>query len=126
VLLATIEDIAPPSNSYVSTNVIAEAPGAAHEYDRIRSVASRRGSLFLAVMLDCDIDIQVSRIDNPDRVALRRGSDPEGYRGHRLNTSLHQPPGRVVLHLDTTRTPASVNAARILAELGYRGCRRHN
>ena len=120
-VLATIENLAPPSNSYVFTNVIEEGPAARSEYDRIRALADRRGSLFLAVMLDCDIDVEVSRIDNPDRLALRKGSDPEGYRGYRLHTRLYQPPAEDVLHLDTTTTSASVNAACILGELAERG-----
>ena len=121
-VLATIEELAPPSNSYLFTNVLEEGPAAEAEYARIRSLADRRGSLFLAVMLDCDIDVEVSRIANPDRVALRKGSDPEGYRGYRLHTKLYQPPVADVLHLDTTTTPAPVNAARIIDELGQRGC----
>ena len=120
-VLAAIEDLAPPSNSYVFTNVIEAGPTAVDEYDRIRSAAHRRGSLFLAVMLTCDIDAQVSRIDNPDRIALRKGSDPEGYRGHRLSTDLYQPSPAEVLHLDTTSTPPGVNAERIYRELRDRG-----
>lgn len=120
-VLATIEDLAPSSNSYVFTNVIEDGPTAAADYDRVRSVAYRRGSLFLSVMLTCDIDAQVSRIDNPDRVALRKGADPEGYRGHRLTTTLYQPPAPEVFHIDTTETPAVDNAKRILAELADRG-----
>jgi hypothetical protein len=82
--------------------------------------------LFLAVMLDCDIDVQVSRIDNPDRVALRKGSDPEGYRHHRVTTDLLQPPAGEVLHLDTTTTPARENAVRIYRTLVERGLRPHS
>src|SRR5947208_796049 len=107
-VLGVIEDLAPSSNSYVFTNVLTEGPTAIAEYDRLRSIAHRRGSLFLSVMLTCDIEVQVGRIDNPDRVALRKGSDPEGYRWHRLNTNLYQPPRKEVIHLDTTEeTPAS-------------------
>ncbi len=62
--------------------------------------------MFLAVMLTCDIDVQVGRIDNPDRVDLRKGSDPEGYRGHRLATKLYQPPASEVIHLDPTEGDA--------------------
>ncbi len=120
-VLSTIEDLAPPSNSYIFTNVIEEGPTAAAEYDRLRSVARRRRSLFLSVMLSCDIETQVSRIDNPDRVARRKGSDPEGYRVHRLHTSLYQPPPADVFHLDTTVTPPSENAARIYEALRERG-----
>lgn len=120
-VLDTIEDLAPSTNSYVFTNVIEEGPTASAAYERVRSVAVRRGSLFLAVMLTCDIDVQVGRIANPDRVALRKGSDPEGYRGHRLSTRLFQPPATEVLHVDTTHTPAADNAALIRAELIARG-----
>ena len=120
-VLAAIEDLAPQTNSYVFTNVIEEGPTAADEYDRVRSVAHRRGSLFLAVMLTCDVEAQVSRIDSPDRVALRKGADPEGYRGHRLTTTLYQPPAAETFHIDTTETSAVDNAKRILAELTDRG-----
>lgn len=120
-VLGTIEDLAPPSNSYVFTNVIEEGPTAAEEYDRLRSLAHRRGSLFVSVMLTCEINVQVSRIDNPDRVALRKGSDPEGYRWHRLNTDLYQPPTAEVIHLDTTDTVPAANAERIYQALRDRG-----
>ncbi|NAZ74321.1 hypothetical protein GTQ99_02625 [Kineococcus sp. T13] len=120
-VLRTIEDLAPPTNSYVFTNVIEDGPTAAATYDTLRSLAHRRGSLFLAVMLSCEIEEQVSRIDNPDRVALRKGCDPEGYRAYTLTTPLYQPPPTEVLHLDTTQTAPADNARRVLDELHSRG-----
>ena len=42
-------------------------------------------------MVDCDVDEQVRRIDNPDRIARLKGSDPEGYRRHREVTPLLEP-----------------------------------
>jgi len=120
-VVRTIENLAPASNSYVFTNVIEDGPNAAEDYDVLRSLARRRGSLFLSVMLTCDIDVQVSRIDNPDRVALRKGSDPEGYRGYTLTTRLYQPPPAEVFHIDTTQTTPADNARRILVELRDRG-----
>jgi hypothetical protein len=122
-VLSTIEDVAPPSNSYVFTNVLeADAAAEAH-YDSIRSLAHRRGSLFQAVMLTCDIDEQVSRIDNPDRIALMKGSDPEGYRWHRLNTVMFAPPADEVITIDTTDVDPRTNAATIYASLVERGFR---
>jgi hypothetical protein len=91
-VLGTIEDLAPESNSYVFTNVLVDDEDGASQYDRIRLLAHRRGSLFLAVMLDCDVEEQFRRIDNPDRIARLKGSDPQGYRRHRHHTSLYQPP----------------------------------
>ncbi len=122
-VLGTIEDLAPKTNSYVFTNVLLDDPQGAAHYERVVSVARKRGSIFLAVMLDCDIEVQVSRIDNPDRRALRKGSDPEGYRNHRLTTMLFQPPDDEVLRIDTTSTPPSVNAETIRDELLQRGLR---
>jgi hypothetical protein len=120
-VLGVIEDLAPSSNSYVFTNVLEDGPTAAEEYDRIRSVAHRRKSLFMSVMLTCDIEVQVCRIANPDRVALRKGSDPEGYRRHRLTTNLYQPPSDEVIHLDSTETTPAANAQRIYQALRDQG-----
>jgi hypothetical protein len=122
-VFGTIEDLAPRSNSYVVTNVLTDDEESARHYDRVRSLAHRRGSLFLSVMLTCDIEVQVSRIDNPDRIALRKGSDPEGYRHHRIHTKLFQPPQAEVLHLDTTETSPVVNAHTIVDSLTERGLR---
>src|SRR4051794_16992682 len=55
-VLGTIEDLAPKSNNYVFTNVLEDDDDGASQYGRIRSVAERRGSLFLSVMLDCEVD----------------------------------------------------------------------
>jgi adenylylsulfate kinase-like enzyme len=120
-VLHAIEELAPPSTSYVFTNVLEDGPGAAEAYEVVRSLAARRGSLFLAVMLTCDLDEQVRRIDTPDRIALRKGADPEGYRGYTLAVDLFQPPEEEVLHLDTTRDSPADNARRILEELRRRG-----
>jgi hypothetical protein len=120
-VLGTIEDLAPPTNNYVFTNVLEDEPGSAATFDQLRSLADRRGSLFLPVMLTCDIDVQVSRINNVDRIALRKGSDPDGYRRHRLNTVLFQPPAHDTFTIDTTKTPPEENAEKIYQELIKRG-----
>jgi adenylylsulfate kinase-like enzyme len=123
-VLGTIEDLAPKSNSYVFTNVLEDDDNASMgQYESIRSLARRRGSLFLSVMLDCDVEEQVRRIDAPDRVARLKGSDPEGYRRHRADTKLFQPPPAEVLHLDTTRIAPRQNAETICEMLQSRGFR---
>lgn len=120
-VLGVIEDLAPPSNSYVFTNDLTDDERSADHYDSIKSLAHRRGSLFLAVQLECDIDVQVSRIDNPDRIALRKGSDPPGYRWHRQNVKLFEPPAEDRFDIDTTSTSPQENAELIGAELTRRG-----
>lgn len=123
-VLGTIEDLAPKSHSYVFTNVLKDDEDGERQYDRIRLLARRRGSLFLSVMLDCDVGQQVRRIDTPDRVARFKGSDPEGYRRHRYQTRLLQPPPEEVVHLDTTNVGARQNAEAIYETLLNRGLRR--
>lgn len=120
-LFGVIEDLAPASNSYVFTNALEDEESSADHYDSIKSLAARRGSLFLAVQLDCDIDAQVSRIDNPDRIALRKGADPPGYRWHRQNVKLFEPPTEDRFDIDTTDTSPQENAELIRAELVRRG-----
>ena len=120
-VLGTIEDLAPKSFSYVFTTVLEDDEEGASQYEQLRSLAERRGSLFLSVVLDCDVEEQVSRIDNPDRIARLKGSDPEGYRWHRQVTELFEPPSDEVIHMDTTSTEPADNAALIHRELIRRG-----
>jgi hypothetical protein len=120
-LLGVIEDLAPASNSYVFTNALEDEPSSVEHYDSIKSLALRRGSLFLAVQLDCDIDEQVSRIDNPDRIALRKGADPPGYRWHREHVKMFEPPASDRFDIDTTDTTPERNAELIRRELVRRG-----
>ena len=123
-VLGTIEDLASATNDYVFTNVLVDDDGGASEYDTLRALAGRRGSLFLSVMLGCDVDEQVRRIDAPDRIARLKGSDPEGYRWHRQQTALIQPPPAEVLNLDSTRTSPDENAQKIYVALLERGWRK--
>ena len=65
--------------------------------------------------------MQVSRIDNPDRIALRKGSDPPGYRWHRQNVKLFEPPAEDRFDIDTTDVSPQDNAELIRIELVRRG-----
>ena len=75
-------------------------------------------------MLDCEIDEQVSRIDNPDRIERMKGSDPEGYRRHRQIVELFEPPADEVIRLDTTAVSPETNAEKIYRHLLAQGLRR--
>jgi adenylylsulfate kinase-like enzyme len=120
-ILGTIEDLAPKSNSYVFTNMMKDDEDAAVQYESMRSLAQRRHSLFLSVMVNCDVDEQIQRIDTPDRVARLKGSDPEGYRYHRHHTELFQPPAEELLVVDSTTTDPSDNAQTIYEALVGQG-----
>ena len=122
-VLGTIEDLAPASNNYVFTNVLLPDEDGERQYEQLTSLAERRGSLFLTVVVDCDVDEQVSRIDNPDRIARLKGSDPEGYRWHRHNVELFDPPPAVTVTVDTTTITPRENAETIYQVLLDRGFR---
>jgi hypothetical protein len=66
----------------------------------------------------------VRRIDTPDRIALMKGSDPEGYRWHRQHVALFEPPLSEVLHVDTTTSTPRQSAETIYDALIDRGLRR--
>ncbi len=117
-VMQTIEEISPPSISYVFTDCLVDTPESRGQYERVKSIAARRNSKFLAVMLTCDIDEQVSRIDTPDRISRLKGSDPEGYRRYTLNTRLFTPAPTETLTLDTTSTSPTATADAILRKLG--------
>lgn len=123
-VLGTIEDLVPVTTDFVFTQVLQEDENGAAEYGALRALAGRRGSLFLSVMLRCHEDEQVRRIDTPDRRARLKGSDPEGYRWHRRNSTLFQPPPDEVVHLDTTVTSPDDNAQAIYDVLVTRGYQR--
>lgn len=122
-VLGVIEDLAPKENSYVFTNPLHDDVDGAKQYERVRSLADRRDSLFLAVTLDCDIDEHVHRIDTPDRRERFKGSDPAGYMRYREQTKLFEPPAGEVVHIDTTSIPPEENAERIHEALRSRGLR---
>lgn len=50
-----------------------------------------------------------------------KGSDPEGYRWHRLHTELFRPPPGEVEHIDTTDVGPMENAKMIYEMLLGRG-----
>ncbi len=120
----TIEDLVPATTDFVFTNVLQDDEDGAMEYSTLRALAGRRGSLFLAVVLHCDEDEQLRRIDTPDRRARLKGSDPDGYRQHRHSVALFQPPPDEAIHLDTTHTSPEDNAQAIYDALVVRGLQR--
>ena len=87
------------------------------EYDELRTLAKRRGSVFQAVRLVCEPDALRPRIDTPDRRALFKGSDTEGYLWHAANVELFFPPDEELLTVDTSRVSPEQAADRIRAHL---------
>ena len=119
-VLETIEELAPKTISYVFTKVLEDDAGGASLYTRFRSLAQRRGSLFLAVQVECDVSEEIKRVDAPDRVQRLKWSDAEAVERYRHETRLFQPPSGEVLYIDTTKIEPRDNAKIIFEALRSR------
>jgi adenylate kinase family enzyme len=112
-----IEEVAPRSVSYVLTNVLEDEPEAYALYERVKRIAARRGSIFLPVMLTCELEEELRRIPDPARTQRMKTDDPERARQYIQNTTFFAPREEGLLTIDTTSTEPSRVAELILAEL---------
>ena len=112
-VLSALEEIAPPSMSYVFTNVLYAESGDIALYERLKHVAGRRQSVFLPVLLTCERDVQLRRVAAAERVRRNKVSDPEALRREMETTRLYTPPDSTLLTLDTTELQPQQAAATI-------------
>lgn len=103
-VLDALVDIAPREASYVLTNALEVG----HEawFERIEAVARARGSVFVPVLLECELEEQLRRVTYGDRVERLKLSDPEHAREFIAGTEFFRPTGPDALVVDTThRSP---------------------
>jgi adenylate kinase family enzyme len=113
-VLSALEEIAPPSLSYVLTNVLSEESADVALYERVKQVAQRRASLFLPVLLTCATDVQLRRVATEERARRRKISDPDSVRRFMETTALYTPADAELLELDTTSASPKQTAALIV------------
>ena len=112
-VLDALADIAPRDMSYVLTNAL--EVGYEAWYDRIERIAGARGSVFVPVLLECELEEQLRRVASEDRVVRLKLSDPEHAREFIAGTQFFRPTGPDALVVDTTyRSPDE--AAALIAE----------
>jgi len=114
-VLDALADIAPREASYVLTNAL--EVGYESWFDRIEGVARTRGSVFLPVLLECELEEQLRRVASEDRVVRLKLSDPEQAREFIAGTEFYRPTGPDALVLDTTRRSPDETAASIAERL---------
>lgn len=113
VVLDALADIAPRDSSYVLTNAL--EVGYEAWFDRIEGIARARGSVFVPVLLECELEEQLRRVASEDRVVRLKLSDPEHAREFIAGTEFFRPSGPDALVVDTThRSPD--DAAALIAE----------
>ena len=109
-VLDALSEIAPRDASYVLTNAL--EVGFEAWFDRIEGIAHARGSVFVPVLLECDLEEQMRRVASEDRVARLKLSDPDRAREFIAGTEFFRPTGPDALVLDTThRSPDGTAAA---------------
>ncbi|WP_417310810.1 hypothetical protein [Devosia sp.] len=114
--LAAIEELTPPSASFVLTNCLIEGNPRDHAaYGRIADLAARRQSTFIPVLLRASDAAHAARIPSADRVERIKHTDVASAAEKRHTSELLRiiHPNR--LDLDTTDLPPA-EAARIIIE----------
>lgn len=79
-VIAAIEQLSPPSWSFVFTNYWQDTEAHAIALARMEELARNRGSHFVPVVLTCDPDEVVRRVVRPERAERKKLIDPAGAR----------------------------------------------
>ncbi len=117
VMYDAIAELSPPSWSFVFTNVLVAgdvedeaAPG------RLADVAAARGSIYLPVLLTCEVDEVIARVPSPERRERHKWIDPDAVRSFMERAALVDLSAHDPYELDTTTRPAEEAARLILDE----------
>jgi shikimate kinase len=110
-VLDALAEIAPRQRSYVLTNAL--EVGYEAWFDRIEGIARARGSVFVPVLLECELEEQLRRVASEDRVVRLKLSDPERAREFIAGTEFFRPAGPGALVVDTTHRAPDDTAALI-------------
>ena len=117
-MFAAIEELSPPSWSFVFTNVLVDDAALDHGYvDRLSALAEATGRRYRPVNLTCHPDQLVARAANPDRVARMKWVDPQGIAAFASEARMLRLTGPDALDLDSTTTPPVESARAILDHL---------
>lgn len=112
-VLDALAELAPRDASYVLTNALEVSHVAWLE--RIERIATSRGSVFVPVLLECELEEQLRRVATEDRVERLKLSDPDYAREFIAGSEFYRPTGPTSLVLDTTRRNPD-DTARLIAE----------
>ena len=113
-VMETIAAFSPPGMSFVFTYCgFEEDPGDRRSYDLMRSVAEKRGALFVPVRLLCSEDELVRRIVMPERRERLKSTDPDEAMAERRTLTILDSGHQNQLTLDISALPAIESARAI-------------
>lgn len=111
-----IEEMAPPEVSFVLTNCLLENdPMDRAAYDKVLGLATRRGSVFVPVVLTASDAAHAARVPSPERAERLKHTDAASAERKRHTTELLRIDHPNRLDLDTTDLPPDQAASLIIA-----------
>ena len=111
-----IEELTPPSTSFVLTNCLLESdPGDHAAYEKVKAVAARRGNVFVPVLLTASDAAHASRVGSPERAERLKHTDVDSAAEKRRREALLRVDHPNRLDLDTSTLPPSEAARLIIA-----------
>lgn len=115
VVLDAIENIAPRDHNFVLTNVVFENEEDRSKYEEIVAMFTRRDSLFVPVILSCDVNEHEKRITGNDRRERMKEIDPAKPAYYVAEVELIHLTHPNLLRLDVTDMDPADSARMILA-----------
>ena len=113
--MLAIEELVPAQVGYVLTNCLIEGdPMDRAFYERVVTLAERRGNIFVPVVLNASDAAHAARIPSAERGANYKQTDAEGAHRKRTTTELLRIDHRHRLDLDTTHLPPDEAARQII------------
>jgi shikimate kinase len=67
IVLEAVENLPDLDDSFIFTNVLIDTPSDAALYAKIKELAHRRGARFIPVIIHCDADELIRRVQSPER-----------------------------------------------------------
>jgi shikimate kinase len=66
-VIDAIEELSNPQESFIFTNVLIDKPNDAATFNKIKTLAEKRGNDFIPVIISCDANDLIKRVSSPDR-----------------------------------------------------------
>jgi thymidylate kinase len=102
-----------PGTLLVLTDALSNDPTDQAFFDDYRTLAAKRGARLISVVLDCDHDENVRRLNSPGRSELHKLTRPDFLDHLRANYQLLRPQGVDLVEIDVSALSADEAAAAI-------------
>ncbi len=114
VVYDVMENLSPGHLDFVMTNALIEDENDRAHYNRLRSIASKRGGIYIPVVLSCDLEEHQKRVVAPDRAADFKDINPETPHTARQRGLINLEDDPNYIHLDVTNLTPEQSACQIL------------